>query len=64
MSQMIRLSPRIYALPFSKEADRPNLFYLRGDDFSVAIDAGNVAVTFTKTCYIVPLRRLQFSDSP
>lgn len=43
MPQMIRLSPRIYALPFSKEADRPNLFYLRGDDFSVAIDAGNSA---------------------
>jgi len=43
MPQLVRLSRRIYVLPFTKEADRPNLFYLSGDDFAVAVDAGNSA---------------------
>ena len=43
MPRLQRLSERIYVLPFTKEADRPNLFYLCGDDFSVAVDAGNSA---------------------
>lgn len=43
MPQLVRLSDRIYVLPFTKEADRPNLFYLAGDDYAVAIDAGNSA---------------------
>ena len=43
MTKLTRLSERIYVLPYTEEADRPNLFYLKGDVFSVAIDAGNSA---------------------
>jgi len=43
MPQLIRLSERIYVLPYSEQADRPNLFYLRGDELSLAVDAGNSA---------------------
>ena len=41
MSELIKLSERLYYLPFEVETDRPNLFYINGDDYSVAVDAGN-----------------------
>ena len=37
---LIQLSERIYLFPFQRETDQPNLFYIRGDAFSAAIDAG------------------------
>ena len=36
-----RLSERIWFLPFEKERDRPNLGYIRGDHWSLAVDAGH-----------------------
>lgn len=36
-----RLTKSIYYLPFEEETDRPNLYYIRGEKESVAIDAGN-----------------------
>lgn len=33
--------PRVYQLPFSQENDRPALGYIRGDRFSLMVDAGN-----------------------
>ena len=41
MSSLIRLSERLYYLPYEKPTDRPNLYYIKGDDYSVAVDAGN-----------------------
>lgn len=38
---MIKLTDRVYYLPHEEETDRPVLGYVKGDRFSVAIDAGN-----------------------
>ena len=40
-SGLIRMSDRLYVLPYEEETDRPNLYYIRGDRYSVAVDAGN-----------------------
>ena len=39
--ELIRFSDRIWYLPYERETDRPNLFYLKGDVCSAVIDAGN-----------------------
>ena len=39
-SGLIRMSDRLYVLPYEEETDRPNLYYIRGDRYSVAVDAG------------------------
>ena len=36
-----RLTDRIWVLPFEEERDRPNLSYIRGDRWSLAVDAGH-----------------------
>ena len=36
-----RLSENIWFLPFEKRGDRPNLYYIKGEDFSISVDAGN-----------------------
>ncbi len=36
-----RLTERIWIYPFEKERDRPNLCYIRGDRWSMAVDAGH-----------------------
>ncbi|MBQ7657215.1 MAG: MBL fold metallo-hydrolase [Clostridia bacterium] len=36
-----RLTDRIWFFPFEKERDRPNLSYIRGDRWSLAVDAGH-----------------------
>lgn len=36
-----RLSERIWYTPYEKERDRPNLCYVRGDRWSLAVDAGH-----------------------
>ena len=36
-----RLGERFYVYPYQERGDRPNLYYIKGDGFSVAIDAGN-----------------------
>ena len=38
-----RLSERIWVFPFEEERDRPNLCYIRGDRWSLAVDAGHSA---------------------
>ena len=35
-----QLTDRVYYLPWSRETDQPNLYYIHGRDFSVAVDAG------------------------
>ena len=35
------LDNRLYVLEYEEYSDRPNLYYINGDDYSVAIDAGN-----------------------
>lgn len=36
-----RLTERVWYDPFERERDRPNLCYIRGDRWSVAVDAGH-----------------------
>ena len=38
-----RLTERIWIYPFEQERDRPNLGYIRGDRWSLAVDAGHSA---------------------
>ena len=38
-----RLTRRIWYYPFEEERDRPNLGYIRGNDWSLAVDAGHSA---------------------
>lgn len=40
-SLLNKLSDRIYYLPFMEDTDRPNLGYIRGDRYSLMVDAGN-----------------------
>ena len=36
-----RLTERIWVYPYEEERDRPNLNYIRGDRWSLAVDAGH-----------------------
>ena len=38
-----RLTERIWIYPYEEERDRPNLSYIRGDRWSLAVDAGHSA---------------------
>lgn len=38
---LIELKPNVYVYEMNDDVDRPNLGYIKGDKFSVAIDAGN-----------------------
>ena len=40
-SGLIRMSDRLYVLPYEEKTDGPNLYYVKGDRYSVAVDAGN-----------------------
>ena len=42
-SSLYRLTDRIWVYPFEEERDRPNLGYIRGDRWSLAVDAGHSA---------------------
>ena len=39
--KLTQLTERIWYYPFEKDRDRPNLGYIRGDKWSLAIDAGH-----------------------
>lgn len=41
--ELNKITDRIYWLPNEKENDRPVLAYIRGDKYSLAVDAGNSA---------------------
>ena len=41
--ELKRLTERIWIYPYEQERDRPNLGYIRGDHWSVAVDAGHSA---------------------
>ncbi|MBP5726944.1 MAG: MBL fold metallo-hydrolase, partial [Clostridia bacterium] len=36
-----RLTEHIWYMPFEEERDRPNLGYIKGDHWSLAVDAGH-----------------------
>ena len=38
---LTRLTERIWVFPYEEERDRPNLAYIRGDRWSLAVDAGH-----------------------
>lgn len=39
-TKLIELTDRISYLPHNEEYDRPALAYIKGDDYSLAVDAG------------------------
>ena len=39
--KLIRWTDRVWYYPFEQERDRPNLGYIRGDKWSLAVDAGH-----------------------
>ena len=41
--ELYRLTERIWVYPYEEERDRPNLSYIRGDRWSLAVDAGHSA---------------------
>ena len=41
--ELKRLTEHIWYMPFEEERDRPNLGYVKGDNWSLAIDAGHSA---------------------
>ena len=41
MTKLERLTDRIWYMPFESDRDRPNLGYIKGDNWSLAIDAGH-----------------------
>ena len=41
--ELKRLTEHIWYMPFEEERDRPNLGYIRGERFSLAVDAGHSA---------------------
>lgn len=41
--ELKRLSERVWYYPLEEERDRPNLCYVRGDNWSLAVDAGHSA---------------------
>ena len=36
-----RLTERVWVYPYEEERDRPNLSYIKGDRWSLAVDAGH-----------------------
>ncbi len=43
MTELQRISERVWLFPFEEERDRPILGYVRGDRWSLAVDAGHSA---------------------
>ena len=41
--ELKRLAERIWYMPYEEERDRPNLCYIKGDRWSLAVDAGHSA---------------------
>ena len=39
--ELVKVTDRIWYYPFEKERDRPILGYVKGDDWSLAVDAGH-----------------------
>ena len=39
--ELKRLTEYIWVMPYEEERDRPNLSYIRGDRWSLAVDAGH-----------------------
>ena len=40
-TKLYRLTERVWIYPYEEERDRPNLGYIRGDKWSLAVDAGH-----------------------
>ena len=41
--ELKKLTEHIWYMPYESERDRPNLCYVKGDNWSLAIDAGHSA---------------------
>ena len=59
-SKLERLTERIWFYPYEEERDRPNLGYVRGDHWSLAVDAGHsvdrlTEIIFRKRLMSIPL---------
>ena len=41
VKRLIKINDRLYCLPYRRFGDRPNIYYIKGNNYSIAIDAGN-----------------------
>ena len=48
--KMVRLSERVWYYPYEPERDRPNLGYVKGDNWALAVDAGHSAAHTEEFC--------------
>lgn len=55
MKMLKRLSDRIWYYPMEEERDRPNLGYIRGDNWSLAVDAGHSEAAICLEGHWVPV---------
>ena len=60
--ELRKISDRIYYLPSQEEADRPVLGYIKGDKYSLAIDAGNSSKHVEKFYYELNNANLRLPD--
>lgn len=60
--ELIRFSDRIWYLPYERETDRPNLFYLKGDVCSAVIDAGNSQAHVEKLYHLLEEKGLPLPE--
>lgn len=41
MKKLVKVNDNLYYLPYRHLGDRPNLYYIKGNKYAIAIDAGN-----------------------
>lgn len=41
MRRIKKINEHLYYLPYRKKGDRPNLYYIKGSNYAIAVDAGN-----------------------
>ena len=60
--ELKRLTGHIWYMPFEEERDRPNLGYVKGDNWSLAIDAGHSAAHVGEFYRLLEKENLPFPD--
>lgn len=41
MKKLIQVSEHVFFMKYRRLGDRPNLYYIKGKNYSICIDAGN-----------------------
>lgn len=59
MKNLIKVSEHIYFMKYRRLGDRPNLYYIKGDKYSIVIDAGNCKAQVDKFYKILKENNLE-----